>query len=286
MPLERLDKLISGRLCISRKEARQKIKEGRVLLLGKALLNAEQKLEPGTQGLTADGAPVMTQSHVYIMMNKPAGVLSASRDGKVKTVIDLVPQEYRIKGLFPAGRLDKDTTGLMLITNDGELAHRLLSPKNRVAKVYRAVLDGPVDESMIKAFAEGIELKDGTKFLPARLRNPPCRCDDIPPLTRGALGMPSPASLAKGRGTAVAVVGFGGFPAGQEGFHEAEITVFEGKYHQIKRMFRACGREVLRLRRLRIGSLPLDPDLAPGECKLLGSEELQLLLKNSVENCI
>jgi len=268
MQPERLDKLISQRLCISRKEARQKIKEGRVSLCGKALLSAEQKIEPGITGLTADGKPVMTAAYVYIMMNKPAGVLSASRDSKARTVVDLVPEEYRTKGLFPAGRLDKDTTGFMLITNDGELAHRLLSPKNKVEKIYRAQLDGPVDRDMIEAFARGITLRDGTAFLPAKL------VGIHPTRNRRGYRPQSPVGLRDIEDD-VPYMPF-----------TAKITIHEGKYHQIKRMFSACGREVLALERLRIGGLALDPDLAPGACKLLGGEEIHLLLKNTAKNCL
>lgn len=167
----RLDKLLADTGRWSRKEARLLLKQGRVRVDGEQERSAERKVTPGVSQVTVDGQPVDWSEFHYIMMNKPAGVLTATEDRHQKTVLDLLPEEYRNLNLFPVGRLDKDTEGLLLLTDDGALAHRLLSPRHHVDKVYLARVDGETDDADAKAFAEGITLGDGTKCLPARLEH-------------------------------------------------------------------------------------------------------------------
>ena len=166
----RLDKLLSECGVASRKEIRQLIRSGRVSVDGAAAASPEMKLDPYKALVYLDGTKIEYAKYHYYMMNKPAGVLSATDDGRQKTVLDLVTPEMRKIGLFPVGRLDKDTTGLLLLTNDGEFAHRVISPRSGIVKVYHARTEAPVDEADITAFKEGLTLGDGTKCLPAGLK--------------------------------------------------------------------------------------------------------------------
>ncbi len=170
MPDIRLDKLISDCGLATRKEIKQMIKAGRVTVDGVVASAPEQKLDPERSAVTLDGETVCYKKFHYYMLNKPAGLLSATDDRKQKTVLDLVSPEMRKMGLFPVGRLDKDTTGLLLLTDDGEFAHKVISPKSEIVKVYRAVTDGAVNAGDVRAFAEGIVLADGTHCLPAVLK--------------------------------------------------------------------------------------------------------------------
>ena len=170
MPKMRLDKLLSECGVASRKEIRQLIRSGRVSVDGAAAASPEMKLDPYKALVCLDGTKIEYAKYHYYMMNKPAGVLSATDDGRQKTVLDLVTPEMRKIGLFPVGRLDKDTTGLLLLTNDGEFAHRVISPRSGIVKVYHARTEAPVDEADITAFKEGLTLGDGTKCLPAGLK--------------------------------------------------------------------------------------------------------------------
>ncbi len=165
---ERLDKFLASQNLGSRKEAAKLIRSGAVAVNGSPARDGAQKLDPGTDRVTVNGEPVAYREHLYLMMNKPAGVLSASSDKRAATVLDLLPPELRRRGLFPAGRLDKDTTGLLLITDDGDLAHRMLSPKNHVYKLYQAKLRDPVTEQDVEAFRQGVS-QGGQSFAPARL---------------------------------------------------------------------------------------------------------------------
>lgn len=158
--MERLDKIVATALQISRKDAISLIKSGRVNENGVALKDTKKKLDENTAELFLDENRIYYYKYVYIMMNKPKGIISAS-DGKGdKSVIDILPAEMKRKNLFPAGRLDKDTTGFMLITDDGEFAHSILSPKNHIPKTYIAKLDKPFDETVVKEFESGVKLKD------------------------------------------------------------------------------------------------------------------------------
>ena len=168
--MERIDKLLSATGRWSRKEVKELVRQGRVLDGGRAVLRPEEKGDPAALCLTVDGVPVDCSPFVYVMLNKPEGVLSATEDGQQPTVLDLLPPELRQRGLFPVGRLDKDTTGLLLLTDDGDLAHRLLSPRKHVDKVYRAQVDEVVVSEDIEALAAGLTLADGTRCLPAGLK--------------------------------------------------------------------------------------------------------------------
>lgn len=167
--MERIDKLLSATGRWSRKEVKELVRQGRVLADGRTVQKPEEKADPAAVRLTVDGAEVDCAPFVYVMLHKPAGLLSATEDKNQPTVLDLLPPELKKRGLFPVGRLDKDTTGLLLLTDDGALAHRLLSPRKHVDKVYRAEVEGRVDGGDAAALAAGLVLGDGTVCLPAGL---------------------------------------------------------------------------------------------------------------------
>ncbi len=229
--MERLDKLLSSTGRWSRREVKQLVKEGRVLADGVPAAGPEQKLDPERACVQVDGETVELREFTYVMLHKPAGVLSATEDARQRTVLDLLPPELRRRGLSPVGRLDKDSEGLLLLTNDGALAHRLLAPKRHVDKVYLIRTDRPLGPADAEAFASGMTLEDGTACLPAKLE-----------------------PLGDGR--------------------EALVTLHEGKFHQIKRMIAGRGASVCRLKRLSMGTLVLDKNLAPGEFRPLTGEEV------------
>lgn len=224
--MERLDRFVAERANIARKDAKAVIKRGRVSVDGVTEFSAERKINSET--VCFDGVILPQSPFIYIMMNKPSGVLSASTDKKQQTVVDLVPESLRRKEIFPVGRLDKDTTGLLIITNDGAAAHRLLAPSSHVDKVYLAQLDGEPTNETVKSFENGIDLGD-FKAMPAKLE-------------------------LLGGGT-------------------ARVTVREGKFHQVKRMFAACGFTVTALKRIQFGGVTLPKDLSEGECRLLTEGE-------------
>lgn len=165
----RLDRLLSELGIASRSELRNIIRSGRVSVDGQTVTAPEKRVDPETESVRLDGQELRLQRCRYFMMDKPAGVLSVTEDRRQDTVLDLLPPEIRRLGLFPVGRLDKDTSGLLLLTNDGEFAHRVISPKSGVEKRYRAEVEGIPDEEDVRAFAEGIVLADGTQCLPAKL---------------------------------------------------------------------------------------------------------------------
>ena len=167
----RLDKFISSQLNISRKDARAAILRGRAAVDGTTVRAADFKIDENADSVTFDGQALSYKKHIYIIMNKPRGVLSASDDKRQPTVIDIIPEKLRRNGLFPVGRLDKDTTGLLIITDDGDFAHRVLSPKKEIFKTYIAVLDGEITPDMPEKFLNGIVLADGTKCRKALLRH-------------------------------------------------------------------------------------------------------------------
>ena len=166
----RLDKFISSQLNISRKDARAAILRGRAAVYGATVRAADFKIDENADSVTFDGQALSYKKHIYIIMNKPRGVLSASDDKRQPTVIDIIPEKLRRNVLFPVGRLDKDTTGLLIITDDGDFAHRVLSPKKEIFKTYIAVLDGEITPDMPEKFLNGIVLADGTKCRRAFLR--------------------------------------------------------------------------------------------------------------------
>lgn len=235
----RLEKFCGQAAKLSRSQIKTALRQKRITLNGR-LAKGGEKLDPAADTVCLDGKPLHWQQHIYLMLNKPTGVVSATRDSRERTVLDLVPQEYRRPGLFPAGRLDKDTTGFVLITDDGEFAHRMLSPKHHVEKAYRALLAGQFTSEMAEQFKNGCVLKDGYQCLPAQIK-----------------------LLEQGENALV------------------EIVLREGKYHQIRRMAAACGSRVLELKRIRLGGLPLDAGLQPGECREILHKELLKILTTS-----
>lgn len=236
--MERLDKLIANSGTLSRKEVHRLIKSGAVSVNGIITKDRGFCIDPEIAEIKINGKPVSLEKYVYIMLNKPEGVVSATKDPGEKTVIDLVPGEFKKKNLFPAGRLDRNTTGFVLITDNGDFAHKILSPKNHIEKTYEARLAERIDEGSLKKVADGITLGDGTECLPAKVK----------------------------------VLEDGDNPL-------IEIKICEGKYHQIKRMFAAVGNAVIELRRVKMGELFLDENLAPGECRVLTKEEVDLIKK-------
>ena len=233
---QRLDKLLSRLGFGSRSEVRKMVKEGRVTVDGALAKDAGMQVDPWKSKVALDGTEVRYREHIYLMMNKPAGVISATEDARDRTVVDLLDPEYAALKPFPVGRLDKDTEGLLLLTNDGKLAHRLLSPKKNVPKTYEADVSGVVTEEDGEAFARGVELDDGYVTLPAKLE------------------IVASGPLSKVR-----------------------LTIVEGKFHQVKRMFAARGKRVVFLKRISMGPLALDPGLPPGGVRELTEEELALL---------
>lgn len=234
----RLDKLLAHSGIGTRKEVKKIIKQGLVLVNGKPARNAGMIVDTALDEIFMGNERINYREVIYIMMNKPKGVVTSTHDPSERTVIDLLPPEITVFNPFPVGRLDKDTEGLLLITNDGELAHRLISPKHKVIKKYYAQIEGMVDENDAKAFEKGIVLKDGYKTLPARLE-----------------------IIKAGR------------------VSEVHVYLTEGKYHQIKRMFKALGKQVVYLKRTAMGCLTLDENLKPGEWRELTEEEVDSLQK-------
>ena len=177
MAQQRLDRILGETGRWSRKEARTLIRRGRVIVNGETVRAPERKADPERDEITADGAAIGWRRFCWVMLNKPAGVLTATEDRDRPTVLDLLPEHLRRQGIAPVGRLDKDTEGLLLLTNDGAAAHRLTSPRHHAEKSYLAAIDGTVDRADIEIFASGITLKDGTRCLPARLESlGPGRC--------------------------------------------------------------------------------------------------------------
>ncbi len=165
----RLDKFLSSQNICSRKEAAKLVREKRVAVNGVIAARSDMKTDPERDIIEVDGEAVAYRKYLYIMMNKPQGVLSASSDRSAPTVIDLLPDDLKRRGLFPAGRLDKDTTGLLIITDDGDFAHKMLAPKSEVYKLYRAQLDKPLSDKGKASLETGVTLADGTRFRPARI---------------------------------------------------------------------------------------------------------------------
>ncbi|WP_138420672.1 pseudouridine synthase [Aquibacillus sediminis] len=232
----RIDKLLANMGYGSRKEVKTLLKKGIVLQNDTVIKNSSTHVDPEKDTIKVFGEVVEYKEYVYLMMNKPPGYVSATEDNHDNTVIDLLEAEDSIFQPFPVGRLDKDTEGLLLITNDGKLAHQLLSPKKNIGKTYFAHIQGRVTEDDITQFKEGVTLDDGYVTKPAQLNI----------LTRGEIS-------------------------------EIEVTITEGKFHQIKRMFEAVGKKVVYLKRLSMGTLQLDSDLLVGEYRELTDSEYSYL---------
>ncbi len=231
----RLDKYLSDMGRGTRSQMKKEIINGSVSVNGKAVHRPETKIDSEKDKVTFCGESVTYARYEYYMMNKPAGVVSAVSDKRERTVIDLLTDRTR-SGLFPAGRLDKDTEGLLLITNDGGLAHRLLSPKKHVDKIYFAKIKGCVTKEDADRFALGVDIGDDSLTLPAKLSI--CSSGEI---------------------------------------SEIRLTLREGRFHQVKRMFQAVGKEVIYLKRVQMGGLALDETLRPGEYRRLTEEEVERL---------
>lgn len=232
----RLDRFLSNAGIGSRKEVKALIKGQRVLVDNNIIKDPGYIIDPAKAKVMVDQQPVTYKKFYYLMLNKPAGVISATRDKLHPTVVELLPSQYQHLNLFPMGRLDKDTEGLLILTNDGQLAHRVLSPKNKVPKSYYAIIEGRVTPEDVECFQKGIKLDEDFTTLPAQL------------------------SILKSCDKS-----------------EVQVTIFEGKYHQVKRMFEAVGKKVIYLKRISMGNLYLDEKLAPGQVRELSQHELNLL---------
>lgn len=239
--MNRLDQLLASRTNLSRKEITMEMRRGNVAVDGIVVYNHSAKIDIRTSTVTLCGKPIDLSEYVYIMQNKPLGIVSASEGEREKNVIDILPPELYRKSLFPAGRLDKASTGFVLITNDGKLAHRVLSPKSHVEKEYIVEVDGLITDEVIDGFKEGLTLKSGEQFKCAKIT-----------VTEATSNCSS-----------------------------AVVIIKEGKYHQIRRMFKKFGLTVTSLHRIRIGGLYLDKALAVGQSRRLTDEEVQKLQKRA-----
>lgn len=238
MKTMRLDKLLATLGEGTRSEVRDHVRAGRVTVDGKVAKDAGMQVDAENSVVAIAGRVLSYKAVRHVMLHKPQGVLTAARDKKQKTVMDLLPPLYAAMDCMPAGRLDKDTEGLLIITSDGQLAHRIISPKKDVRKIYYARLDAPLGEKDIAAFAAGLHIKDADGEFDAK---------------------PAVLEILSETGC------------------EVRIHVSEGKYHQVKRMTASRGANVIYLRRERIGALDLDPNLAPGEWREMTQEEVALL---------
>ena len=240
----RLDKFLSSQLNISRTDAKKLIKSKAVTVNGYGISKAEFTVNTACDKVCVGAKEVSYKKHVYIMLNKPKGVVSASASETDVTVVDLVSENLKRSGLFPAGRLDKDTTGFVLITDDGEFAHNILSPSHHVEKEYEVTLEREVTENEVTSFSKGINLGDI---------------------------LLKPASLE-----------FICFNSERENKPQYSIVITEGRYHQIKRMFASTGNKVLELNRIRMGALMLDKALALGECRELSAAEVEQIIQRKI----
>lgn len=236
---QRIDKILSNFGFGTRREIKQLVKCGEIKVDGSIIKDSGIHVDPKNSIIEVSGELLKYREFIYVMMNKPQGVISATYDSKLKTVIDILPEEFKCFGLFPAGRLDIDTEGLLLMTNDGLLAHEILSPKKHVSKRYYALIEGCVTDKDSALFREGVVLDDGYRTLPSEL-----------------------------------------YILESSDMSQIEIVIYEGKFHQIKRMFEAVDKKVRYLKRIEMGLLKLDETLKAGECRELETEEVSLLKKS------
>ncbi len=229
----RLDKYLSNSGAGSRREIKQKAKTGLISVNGKIIKDTSIHVDETQDEVCVDGKKITYTKYVYLMLNKPDGYVSATYDKKLPTVADLVPEEYAHFEPFPVGRLDIDTHGLLIMTNDGDMCHRLLAPKSHVNKKYYVESDIPLTDEDIKNLEAGIELDDGYKTMPCRVE----KCED----------------------------------------NISYITIQEGKFHQVKRMYEAVGKKVVYLKRVSMGDLVLDEKLSEGCMRPLTEKEIELL---------
>ena len=232
----RVDKLLSNVGVASRADLKKYCKQGLISVNGKVINNPGVQVDSESDDIRFNGEKIVYREFVYIMLNKPDGYISATFDKYDPIVLDLIDQSYLVFEPFPVGRLDKDTEGLLVLTNDGQLAHRVLSPKKHVPKTYYAKIQGKVTEEDILAFEKGVILDDGYETMPSQLKI--LKSDDM---------------------------------------SEIELTIHEGKFHQVKRMFESVGKKVVYLKRLSMGKLKLDESLGLGEYRELTEEEVKLI---------
>jgi len=239
MPGMRLDKFLRDQGVASRSDIRKYVKKGLVQVNNSVVRDPGFHIDPEKDSVVFDGRTIKYNKYVYFMLNKPKGVITATFDTRGITVLDLFPENIRRRNVFPVGRLDKDTEGLLFITDDGIFAHNLLAPKKRVEKLYEAKLDKLPSEDAVRIFSEGVVLDDGYRTMPAALE------------------------LISSQNEII-----------------ARVKIYEGKYHQVKRMFRAVGANVISLKRLSMGGISLDESLRPGEYRELTKEEITILESN------
>ncbi|MEG9298645.1 pseudouridine synthase [Mangrovibacillus sp. Mu-81] len=232
----RIDKLLANMGYGSRKEVKKLLKDGGLQVNGEVIKDGKVHVDAEKDTVMLYGDKVEYREFIYLLMNKPPGLISATEDANEETVIDILQMDDQIFNPFPVGRLDKDTEGLLLITNDGQLSHQLLSPKRHVPKTYFAVIEGEVADRDVEAFKEGVTLEDGYHTKPG----------DLVILKSGLTS-------------------------------DIELTITEGKFHQVKRMFESVGKRVVYLKRLSMGPLKLDEDLELGEYRELTDEEVEML---------
>lgn len=240
----RLDKVLTHMGYGSRSDIKKYVKQGLITVNGIRAKDSGMHVQPESDVILLEGEQIVYREFIYVMLHKPPGVVSATEDRRDRTVLDLLAPELLAFEPFPVGRLDKDTEGLLLLTNDGKLAHELLSPKRHVPKTYTALVSGDVGEEDMRQFAKGVTLDDGYVTLPGEL-----------------------TVLDKEQ-------------QGEEVLSRIELTIHEGKFHQVKRMFESVGKKVLYLKRNRMGNLSLDPSLKLGEYRELTNDELGLLKGN------
>ena len=232
----RLDRRVASQLPeVSRAGVKKLCLKCKITVNGKTVRRSDIRVDTDDE-IIVDGKRIAYKKHIYIMLNKPQGVVCSTKEGESTTVLDLVPEEMRRSGLFPAGRLDKDTLGFVLITDDGELSHKMLSPRSHVPKTYLVQLEKPWEKEYESIMAQGMTIDGGERCLPAEFKghdDDPCMC---------------------------------------------ELVLHEGKFHQVKRMFSALGNKVVMLKRIAIGGLPLDPELALGRCLEIMHKDVERLL--------
>lgn len=232
--MERIDKIIASQTTYTRKEVKDLIKKKRITINDKIITKSDLKIDNNKDIIKIDNQVLNIKKHIYLMLNKPKGYVSATHDKLIPTVLDLLPKEYLHRNLFPAGRLDKDTTGLMLITDDGNFAHNMLSPKKHISKTYNVTIDIPMTNEMVESFINGIKLNDGE-----------CK-EAILKITGPNTGI---------------------------------VTLTEGRYHQIKRMFGCYKAKVIELKRIALGNFYLPIDLKQGDFREFTKEELEKVLE-------
>ncbi len=231
--MERIDKIIAAQTEYSRKDVKKMISQKKIEVDGKIIKSADEKIKENAV-IKINGKELNIKKNIYLILNKPKGYISATEDKNMKTVLDLVPEKYQHRALFPAGRLDKDTTGMMIITDDGKFAHNILSPKKHIKKKYNVTIDIPVTKEMITGFERGIQLNDGE-----------CK--------KALLEI--------------------------TGEYTADVTITEGRYHQIKRMFGCYGAKVIELNRVQMGEFILPSNLKLGQCREITEKEIEQIIK-------